>query len=52
MHTIEPRQNLNVACLEEIAFQRGFIDASQLEMLARQSPPELKAYLEYVLAAS
>ena len=52
VHTIETRQGLKIACLEEIAFQRGFIDASQLEKLASQSPPETKAYLEYVLAAS
>lgn len=52
VHTIEARQGLKIACLEEIAFQRGLIDASQLEELASKSPPEMKAYLEYVLAAS
>jgi len=51
VHTIEARQGLKIACLEEIAFQRGFINASELEMLASQSPPEMKAYLGYVLEA-
>lgn len=30
IHTIEKRQGLKVACLEEIAFDLGYIDASQL----------------------
>jgi glucose-1-phosphate thymidylyltransferase len=33
--TIEERQGLKVACVEEIAYRMGFIDASQLEELAR-----------------
>ena len=49
VHTIEARQGLKIACLEEIAFQRGFIDERQLEILASQSPPEIKAYLGAVL---
>jgi glucose-1-phosphate thymidylyltransferase len=51
VHTIEARQGLKIACLEEIAFQRGFIDAGQLEKLASQSPPEMEQYLQSVLAA-
>jgi glucose-1-phosphate thymidylyltransferase len=34
IETIEERQGLKVACLEEIAFRLGYIDAGQLETLA------------------
>ncbi|MEG2033610.1 MAG: glucose-1-phosphate thymidylyltransferase RfbA, partial [Janthinobacterium sp.] len=34
IQTIEHRQGLKVACPEEIAYRKGFIDASQLERLA------------------
>ena len=34
IQTIENRQGLKVACLEEIAYQQGFIDADQLLKLA------------------
>ncbi|MCJ7601619.1 MAG: glucose-1-phosphate thymidylyltransferase RfbA [Desulfobulbaceae bacterium] len=34
IETIEQRQGLKVACPEEIAFRKGFIDAAQLEKLA------------------
>ncbi len=32
--TLEKRQGLKVACPEEIAFRKGYIDAAQLERLA------------------
>jgi glucose-1-phosphate thymidylyltransferase len=35
IETIEERQGLKVACVEEIAFRMGYIDAAQLETLAR-----------------
>ena len=50
MQTLEKRQGLKVACLEEIAFTSGFITAAQLESLAglyAQSP--YGAYLRQVL---
>src|SRR3984957_18058470 len=34
IQTIEKRQGLKVACLEEIAYRQGYIDAAQLEQLA------------------
>ena len=45
---IENRQGLKVACLEEVAFRSGFIDAAQLERLAEGMP--LSPYREYVAA--
>ena len=44
---IEERQSLKVACVEEIAWRMGFIDALQLERLAK---PLIKSgYGEYLL---
>jgi glucose-1-phosphate thymidylyltransferase len=34
IQTIETRQGLKVACLEEIAYRLGYIDAEQLKILA------------------
>lgn len=34
IHTIEHRQGLKVACLEEIAYRQGYIDAAQIGALA------------------
>ena len=48
VHTIERRQGLSIACPEEIAYRRGFIDAEQLEALAQ---PVIKSgYGQYLLA--
>lgn len=47
IEVIEKRQGLKVACLEEIAFKQGWIDAKQLEKLAE---PMLKNnYGKYLL---
>jgi glucose-1-phosphate thymidylyltransferase len=47
IETIEERQGLKVSCVEEIAFRMGYIDAGQLETLAR---PLLKnGYGQYLL---
>jgi glucose-1-phosphate thymidylyltransferase len=45
--TIEKRQGLKVACPEEIAYRRGYIDALQLERLA--APLRNNAYGKYLL---
>ena len=45
--TIEHRQGLKIACPEEIAFRRGYIDAEQLARLAE--PIRKSGYGEYLL---
>ena len=45
--TIENRQGLKVACPEEIAFRKGYIDAAQLERLAQ--PLKNNGYGQYLL---
>jgi glucose-1-phosphate thymidylyltransferase len=45
--TLEKRQGLKVACPEELAFRHGWIDAAQLEALAR--PLAKNGYGQYLL---
>ena len=45
--TIEKRQGLKVCCPEEIAFRKGYIDATQLAKLA--APLEKNGYGQYLL---
>ena len=46
IHTVEKRQGLKVACLEEIAFEKGWISHDQLLTLARDlSQTEYGQYL-------
>ena len=45
--TLEKRQGLKVACPEEIAYRAGWIDAAQLETLAR--PLAKNGYGQYLL---
>jgi glucose-1-phosphate thymidylyltransferase len=50
IQTIERRQGLKVACPEEIAFRKGFIDAAQLEKLAQPlSKNDYGQYLQRLL---
>lgn len=46
IQTIEHRQGLKVACLEEIAYQKGYITKAQLLLLAK--PLEKNAYGQYL----
>ena len=48
IQVLEERQGLKVACLEEIAFARGWIDAERLRALA--APMENNEYGRYLLA--
>ncbi|MEM6736407.1 MAG: glucose-1-phosphate thymidylyltransferase RfbA [Bacteroidota bacterium] len=46
VEVIEERQGLKIGCIEEIAYKMGFIDAEQLEKLAK--PLEKSGYGEYL----
>ena len=51
VQTLEERQGLKVACIEEIAFAKGMIDATQMQALAdRAGKSEYGTYLRRVLA--
>jgi len=47
IHTIEARQGLKIACLEEIAYTRKFIDAARLKQTLAAMPKS--PYREYLL---
>ncbi|MEJ2671010.1 MAG: glucose-1-phosphate thymidylyltransferase RfbA [Deltaproteobacteria bacterium] len=46
IETIEKRQGLKIACIEEIAFRQGYIDAGQLDRLAQ--PMKNNGYGQYL----
>ena len=48
IQTIEERQGLKVACIEEVAFRMGFIDHTQLERLADLAGNDYGNYLREV----
>ena len=47
---IEKRQDLKIACIEEIAYRRGFIDSAQLLKIidSLKDGTDYKAYLQRV----
>ena len=47
IHTIESRQGLKIACLEEIAYSKGYIDADRVRELA--APMAKNQYGQYLL---
>ena len=51
VQTLEERQGLKVACIEEVAFTKGFIDAAGLQKLIEKAgKSDYGAYLKRVLA--
>ncbi len=48
--TLEARQGLKIACLEEVAFQKRYIDAKQMRTVIDETPnSSYRDYLEQVL---
>ncbi|MBK9128505.1 MAG: glucose-1-phosphate thymidylyltransferase RfbA [Phycisphaerales bacterium] len=52
VQAVEDRQGMMIACPEEIAFRKGFIDAAQLERLAAELSDQYAAYLKQILHES
>ncbi len=50
IQTIEERQGLKVACLEEIAYRKGFIDTAKLDELGAAMNNQYGAYLRDLAA--
>jgi glucose-1-phosphate thymidylyltransferase len=46
VQTLEQRQGLRIACIEEVAYYKGFITAEQLETLARTYRNDYGQYLQ------
>ena len=45
VQTIEQRQGLKIACIEEVAYNKGFIDLEQLDRLAKPMQNQYGDYL-------
>lgn len=49
--TLEARQGLKIACLEEIAFRKGFVDGQRMQAIINATPASsYREYLEMVLS--
>jgi glucose-1-phosphate thymidylyltransferase len=49
--TLEARQGVKIACPEEIAYRKNYIDKTQFQVLIADTPPSsYRTYLELVLA--
>ena len=48
--TIEHRQGFKVACIEEVAYRMGYIDASRVMRLAENYSGDYRAYLQAIAA--
>jgi glucose-1-phosphate thymidylyltransferase len=46
---VEKRQGLKIACLEEIAYRKGFIDSQQLQKLSETYNNDYGSYLGSLL---
>jgi glucose-1-phosphate thymidylyltransferase len=49
VETIESRQGLKIACIEEVAYRMGFITADQVKQLADRIPNDYGSYLNAVI---
>ena len=49
VETIESRQGLKIACIEEVAYRMGFITADQVKKLADKIPNDYGRYLNAVI---
>jgi glucose-1-phosphate thymidylyltransferase len=49
VETIESRQGLKIACIEEVAYRMGYITAAQVETLAGKLPNDYGRYLKDLL---
>ncbi len=48
--TLEARQGVKIACLEEVAYRKGFIDKGQLQSVVEDTPKSsYREYLEQIL---
>lgn len=48
--TLEARQGVKIACLEEVAYRKGFIDRDQFRLVIEQTPKSsYREYLEQIL---
>jgi glucose-1-phosphate thymidylyltransferase len=52
VQAIQNRQGFRIACIEEIAFAKGYIDASRLEILAARYKNDYGTYLREIAGQS